>query len=48
MRRFLFACLVVILAAGAIYSIKTPILISLTGPRSGLPIASIGDAFRHF
>ncbi|WP_280289352.1 hypothetical protein [Pseudomonas sp. BN417] len=48
MRQFLFACLVVILAAGAIHSISTPILIVIAGPRSGLPIASIGDVFRHF
>jgi hypothetical protein len=48
MRRFLFACLVVVLAAGAIQSIRTPILVSLAGSRVGLPIASIGDIFRHF
>lgn len=48
MRRFMLACLVVILVAAVIQSIKTPILVSLVGPRSGLLIASIGDIFRHF
>ncbi|WP_280324389.1 hypothetical protein [Pseudomonas sp. BN102] len=48
MRRFLFACLVVVLAACAIHSIDSPILLAIASPRSALPIASIGDVFRHF
>ncbi len=48
MRRFLFACLVVVLAAGAIQSINPPILLAVAGPRTALPIASIGEIFRHF
>ncbi|WP_280366328.1 MULTISPECIES: hypothetical protein [unclassified Pseudomonas] len=48
MRRFLLSCLLVLLAAAAIHSIKAPILVTLAGPPTALPIASIGDVFRHF
>lgn len=48
MRRFLLSCLVVLLVAAAVHSIKAPILVTLAGPRMALPIASIGDLFRHF
>ncbi|MCO6059239.1 hypothetical protein NG726_21520 [Pseudomonas sp. MOB-449] len=48
MRQFLFACLVVVLVAGAIQSIKASMPATLADSRAGLPVASIGDVFSRF
>lgn len=48
MRRVLFACLVVALAAGAIHSIQSPILLVVAHQPTAHPIVSIGQIFGRF
>jgi hypothetical protein len=48
MRRYLLALLVVIVAGGAVQSIKPPVLISLASPPAGFPVTNMGKLFRHF
>lgn len=48
MRRVLFACLAIALAAAVVHSIKSPILLAIAPPPAGYPIVSIGQVFGHF
>lgn len=48
MRRLLIAGLVMFLAATAVYTSKAPIIPTLAGAHPGMPVASIGEIFRHF
>lgn len=48
MRRFLIAGVVMILAAVAVYTAKAPVIPTLAGAHPGMPVASIGEIFRHF
>lgn len=48
MRRLLIAGLVITLAATAVYTAKAPVVPTLAGAHPGIPVASIGEIFRHF
>lgn len=48
MRRALFACLAVALVAGAINSIKSPILLTVAPPHASQLVVSIGEVFSRF
>lgn len=48
MRRALFACLAVALVAGAIHSIRSPILLTVAPPHASHLVVNIGEVFSRF
>lgn len=48
MRPFLLVCLAVALTAGTAYITTRPAPVSVASAPVGIPVASIGEVFRHF